>query len=93
MNLIDKQDVILAQIGEDGSQITRTFDSRASRDLEIHIHLIGDYMGDGGFTQTRRAVQQDMIEAILAFPRCLNKNLQVVANFVLPVQFVEPLDS
>ena len=48
MNLVDKQDVALAEVCEDRCQIAGLFHGRPRRHLEISTHLMGKDVAEGG---------------------------------------------
>ena len=42
---------------------------------DIHAHFICDYSGEGGFSQSRRTVEQNVIQGFLSFLCRLNIDL------------------
>ena len=89
MDLVDEENVALAQIGEDGGQIAGLLDGRAGRHLEIGVHFAGQDVAERGLAQAGRAVEQHMIQRIVALPRRLHQNLDLVAQPVLADHLVQ----
>ena len=83
VNFIDKQHISLFQGSEQTRQITRAVQHRTGGNLHIHPHLIGDDMCKGSLSQTRRAVEQRMIQGFSAHLGRLNINIQVLDDFLL----------
>ena len=84
MDLIHEEDVILLQIGEQGRQIAWLLDGRAGGDADIDPHLVGNDTGQGGLTQARRAVEQDMVQRLAAQLCRPDENFKVALGFFLP---------
>jgi hypothetical protein len=57
MNLINEEKITFAQVGQNGSQITRTLDGRTRSDFQINFHLVGNDTGQGRFAQTGRPIE------------------------------------
>ena len=83
VDLINKEYVVLAQISKQSSQIARFFNSRAGGDPDIHIHLVGDDGGKGGLAQSRRAIEQHMVEVLAPHFGSLDIDAQVLLGLVL----------
>ena len=83
MDLIHKQDVIFLQVGQQRRQIAGLFDGRAGGNAHIHAHLVCDDGGHRRLAQTRRAVEQHVVERLTAQACCVNADLQVFLRFFL----------
>ena len=93
MDLIDEQDVALAQIGENGGQIARPLDGWPRRHLQIHVHLVGDDVGDRWSCPApagHRAGHDPGSPHVAAPP---NQDLQIVAHLILAMQLIQALDA
>ena len=66
MYFIDEQHIIRLQIGQNGSEIAGTFKYRAGGMQNAHIKLIGNDVGQGGFSQSGGAKNKYMIQRFLA---------------------------
>ena len=88
MDLIHEQDVVLRQIGEQGGQIAGLFNGRTGGDADVDPHLVGDDVGQGGLAQTRRAVEQHVVQGLIAHLGGLDKDLQVALGLLLADVFI-----
>ena len=66
MDFVDEQDVAFVEVGEQTGEVARLFDDRPAGGLEIRAHRFGDDVSEGGFAQTGRAAEQDMVECLAA---------------------------
>ena len=62
MYLINKQNIVFAEIREKRDKIAALFDSRSRRHTDVYPHLVCDYRGKRGLAQTGRTVEQDMVK-------------------------------
>ena len=62
MNFIDKEHIALFEACQNRSQIACSLKYRSGCRLDLNTHLFGDNIGEGRFTQTRRAKYQGMIQ-------------------------------
>ena len=91
MNLIEKKNFADLERSENRRQITFPLEHRPSAGLDRHFQLVGDDLRQRGLAQSRRAVQQDMIERLAAAPRCLDGNLDVLLHAPLADVFRQAL--
>ena len=77
MDLIYEENIIRFQVGEQGRQIARSFQYRAGGLAQSHVHFIGNDVRQGGFAQTRRAEDQDVIQWFLAFTGGTDEDLHL----------------
>ena len=83
MNFIDKQNIPRVQVGEDGGQIPRPLDGGARGDADILAHFRRHDAGQGGLAQARRAVEQNVIQRVVALEGGVDINAQAVFHLVL----------
>ena len=76
MDFIDKKHIAIFQMGQQPDQIAPFFKRRARGYGQLGLHLRGNNMRQGGFPQSRGAVQQNMIHRLLALPRGGNGDLK-----------------
>ena len=86
MDLIDKEDVMFFQIGQNGRQIPPLLNGRPRGGAEIHIQLIGDDVGKRGFSQSRGAEKQDMIEGFAPLFSRFHRDLDAVLDLCWPMK-------
>ncbi len=91
MDLVDEQDVVRFQIGQDRRQVARALEHRARRLAQVDAHLARNDVGQRGLAQTRRAKQQRVVERFLALARSGDEDLKLVADFFLADVFVQVL--
>ena len=83
MDFVDKEDIAGIQIGQQRRQIAGFFNGWAGGDANIHPHLVGDDAGQSGLTQTRRAVQQGVIQGFSPPPGGLDVNRKIALGLLL----------
>jgi len=83
MNFIDKEDIPFLEAGEDGGQITRFFDHRPRGAFDADAHLAGDDVGQGGLAQSRRAMEQHVVESFLAVAGGLDEDGEILPRLAL----------
>lgn len=70
MYFIYKQDVVGFQIGKYSGQIACPFYRRSAGDADINIKLFADEVGQRCFTQSGRAIEEDMLQCLFPFFGC-----------------------
>jgi hypothetical protein len=53
VDLVDEEDVALAELGEHGGEVAGPLDGGAGRDVDGHAHLVGDDRRQRGLAQAR----------------------------------------
>src|SRR5690606_30804863 len=77
VDFVDEEDVPGTQVGEDRRQVAGTLDDRPGSDADIHVHLIGDDVGERGLTQARRPVKEDVVQRLAARLGRLDEDAQI----------------
>ena len=83
VNFVNKQHFPLRQRAEDRRQIPLPHNGRSGSNTHIHMQLIGDDIGQGGFPQPRRAEQQHMIQRFFPGQGRANKHRDILFDLVL----------
>jgi len=83
MNFVNEKNVALSQVCQDCGKIAWALDDRPRRDFDADAHLGGDDIGQGGFAQTRRAVQEDVVQRFAARFGCVEADAQIFHNLLL----------
>ena len=83
MNLIDKEHIALVEIGQQTRQIARLVEHGTRGHFELRTHLVGDDTRQRGLAQTRRAVQQHVVERLATHQRRANEDVEVLDNLLL----------
>jgi len=66
VDFVDEQHVVRFQVGQDGGQVAGPLQHRSRGLAQVHAHLGGHDVGQGGLAQARRAEQQDVVEGLAA---------------------------
>ena len=90
VDLVDEQHFVGREVGDDADQIARLLDRRARGRAHRHAHLVADDVGERRLAESRRAVQQHVIERLAALLRGGDRDLQVLADAILSDVLVEP---
>jgi hypothetical protein len=93
VDLVDKEDVAILKVGEQGGEIARFGDHRPRCRPESHPHLARDDLGQRRLAKPGRPEEQHMIEGVAARPRRLDEHAQILARRLLPDEFVERLGA
>ena len=89
VDLIDKENVVLTQVGQKRREVARLFDGGAGGDANVDAHLGGDDARERRFAEARRAVEQNVVERLIA-PLCrLDEDGEVALGLLLPDVFAE----
>jgi hypothetical protein len=89
VNFIEEENFFAFQRGENGGQVTFAFQEGAGAGLYGDLEFIGDDLGESGFAQARRAVEQDMIEGFAAAAGRFDGNGDIFFNALLADVFIE----
>lgn len=89
MNLIDKEDVMLLQVREQSGEIAGALDRRPRCLSEIDAEFVGDNPRECRLAEPRRPVKQDVIKGIAAGQCRLDKNREIIFDFILTDIFDE----
>ena len=83
MDLVDEQDRRGLQIGQDRRQVTGALEGRAGRASHARTHLVPQDVGDRGLSETRRAIDHDVVERLAARQGRLNEDPEVGLHLLL----------
>jgi len=83
VNLVDEQDVMRLEVGQDRGQVAGLFQHRPRSLAQVDLHFVGDDMRQGGLAQARRAEYEYMVERFAAFDRGLDEYFHLLAHFLL----------
>ena len=89
VDFVDKQHVAAGKVGQQAGQIARALDGRAAGHADVLPHLAGDDARERRLAQTRRAVEQNVVERIPSLPGGLNIDVQAVLHRLLPDVFAQ----
>ena len=83
MDLIDEQNVARRKVRQQRGEVACLFNGRAGRDAQIDAHLVGDDAGQRRLAESRRAVEQHVIERFAPPPRGLDVDGEVSLRLLL----------
>ena len=89
MNLIDKQHIVLLQRCQDACQVPRLVQYGAAGNLESYSQFVGNNIRQRRLTQSRRTVQQDVIQRFATVFGSLDEHLQVLHYLLLTAEVME----
>jgi hypothetical protein len=87
MDFIDEQDIAFLNVGEDASEVTGFFDLWARGGVHLGASGLGDEVGEGGFSKTRRTGEEDMVEDVTALFRSFQHEEDAILDFFLADEF------
>ena len=62
MNLVDEKHVVFIEGSEDAGKVAGLVEHRARSNLEAYAEFVGYDVAESGFSQSRRTVEQGMVE-------------------------------
>ncbi len=83
MNLVDEEHVVLAEARQDRREIARAFEHRTGGRANRHAEFLSDDVGERGFAEAGRSVEQHVIERLAALACGGYRYLQVGADTLL----------
>ena len=93
MDLVHEEDVVLAQVGEDGREVAGALDGRPGGGVQLGAHLVRDDARERGLAQTRRTRKDHVVERLVAVAGGLDEHAQVLADALLAAVVVECLGA
>ena len=89
VDLVEEEDLLVAQVGEDGGQVALDLQRGAGGLLEADAELVGDDGREGGFAQAGRAEEQDVVERFVAGFGGFEGDGELLLGFLLADEFAE----
>ena len=80
VDLVDEEHVALFEVGEYRGQVAGPLDRRSAGRLELHSQLVGDDLRERGLAEPRRTREQHVVERLVALPRCIDQDAEVVLD-------------
>ena len=84
VNLVDKEDVTVLEVGQDRRERALVFDGWPGSGADADPHLVGDDVGQGRLAQAGRARDQDVLDRLAAALRGGDQDLEVGLDRLLP---------
>jgi hypothetical protein len=89
VDLVDKKNIALLQIGEQRCQVARAFHHWSRGAFEVDPHLHGNDMRQGGFPETWRATEEHVIDRITTMPGRFNQDTEIFLDLLLTDVFIQ----
>ena len=83
MNLIDKEHIAPAEIGQQRSQIAGLFDRGPGGDTHVDTHLIGDNGGERCLAESRGSVQKHMVKGLPSHLGGIDEDAEIILGLLL----------
>jgi hypothetical protein len=66
VDLVEEEDLAVAEVGEDGGEVALDLESGARGLLEGDVEFVGDDGGEGGFAKAWGSEEEDVVEGFFA---------------------------
>ena len=83
VDLIDKENVVLTQVGQKRREVARLFDGGAGGDADVAAERCRERRRQRGFAQAGRAVEQHVVQGLSPLLGGLDEHGQVVLRLLL----------
>jgi hypothetical protein len=83
VHLVDEQHVVLLQVRQDRGEVAGALDGGTGGDAHGDAHLGGDDVGERGLAEAGRAVEEHVVQRLVALLRGLDGDAQVVLQPLL----------
>ncbi len=83
VDLVDEEDVLLAEVRQDPHQVGAPLDGRAGGRHQGRAHLVGQDPGERRLAEPGRAVEQHVVHALLPHLRCVHRHAQARDGLLL----------
>ena len=84
VDLVDEEDVVGLEAGEDGGEVAGALDGGAGGDADVDAHLVADDVGEGGLAEAGGAVEEDVLEGFAALAGGGDADGEVFLDAALP---------
>ena len=91
VNFIEKEDFLAFERSKDSGEVAFAFEQRTGAGFDRNVEFIGDDLGESGFAEARRAVEQNVIESFAAAARGFNSDRDVFLDALLADIFIQTL--
>ncbi len=89
VDLIDKEDVAAAKLGERADEVAGAGERGAGGDVDLPAHLVADHVREGRLAQARRAVEKDVFERLATLLRRLDGDAKALHELRLADILIE----
>ena len=89
MDLVDEQDVARLERGQDRGHVPLALQRRPRDAADADSEFLADDVGEARLAETRRADEQHVIQRFRPRTRCLERDIELLLDPVLPDEIVE----
>src|SRR5205085_718262 len=89
VDLVEEQHLPALNVGEDGGEVALDRERRAGCLLKLYPQLVGDDAGQRGLAQSRRAIEQHVVQRLAARARRFNGHAEIFFDLRLPDEFLQ----
>ena len=93
MDFVEKENFFAIERSENGGEVAFAFEQWTGAGLDGNVQFIGDDLGESGFAQSRRAIEQDVIEGFTTAASGFNGDGNIFFDALLAYVFVEALGA
>src|SRR6266702_3677898 len=93
VNFVEKENLFLFERGQDRCQVTFALQQRPGAGFDRNVQFVGADLRQRGLAQSRRAVQEDVVQRFAAAARRVDSNLNIFFDALLPDVLVETLGA
>jgi hypothetical protein len=91
VDFVDEEHVARVEVGQQAGQVARLVQHGTRRDAQLRPHLVGDDIRQRRLAQSRRSVQQHVVQRVAAHERRLDEDAEVLDDLVLSREVLELL--
>ena len=89
MNLVDEKDIVGFKAGQESREITGFIKYRTGSEFEPYTEFVGNDVGKRGFAESRRSVEQGVVQWLVAHFCSLHKDAEILHDFLLSAEIME----
>ena len=89
MYLVDEEDIVGFEGCENAGEVARFVEHRTACELESHAKFVGNDIAQRGLSESRRSVQECMVERFASVFCCFDEDLQIFHHLALAAEVRE----
>ena len=89
MDFVDEKHVVLLEACEKAREVARFVEHRPRGHAHVDFQFVGDDMRKGGLAETRRAVEQDVVERFATALGGMHEHFEIVEHLLLASEGAE----
>ena len=89
MNLVDEKDIVGFKAGQESREIAGFIKHRTGSEFKPYTEFVGNDVGKRGFAESRRSVEQGVVQWLVAHFCSLHKDAEILHDFLLSAEIME----